>query len=86
MTEVNATILDQIIGMGSLQGWTRRQVMEEYSSIVKAAENGGNSLDEWDAMRNSLAILYAGTTCDKFTTLVRLFLFGRFERLFIQDL
>lgn len=81
-----ANISDEVIGIGSLTGWTRGQVTQEYSEIVKAAEKGGNQLDEWDAMRDVLCKLYIGTDCERFSTLVRLFLFGRFERLFLADL
>lgn len=76
----------EVIGIGSMHGWTRSQVTQEYSEIVKAAEQGGKSLDEWDAMRDVLCKLYVGTSCEQFSTLVRLFLFGRFERLFMADI
>ncbi|QBQ72189.1 hypothetical protein HWC14_gp40 [Serratia phage Parlo] len=77
---------DEVIGIGSLNGWTRSQATQEYSEIVKAAEQGGKSLDEWDAMRDVLCKLYVGTSCERFSTLVRLFLFGRFQRLMFKDM
>ncbi|MFK3927394.1 hypothetical protein ACI2J7_01345 [Serratia bockelmannii] len=79
-------VSDEVIGIGSLHGWTRSQVTQEYSEIVKTAEQGGHSLDQWDAMRDVLCKLYIGTDCEQFSTLVRLFLFGRFERLFMADI
>lgn len=79
-------VSDEVIGIGSLHGWTRNQVTQEYSEIVKSAEKGVKSLEEWDAMRDVLCKLYIGTDCERFSTLVRLFLFGRFERLFLADL
>jgi hypothetical protein len=79
-------VRDEVIGIGSLSGWTRSQVTQEYTEIVKAAEQGGKSLDEWDAMRDVLCKLYIGTSCERLSTLVRLFLFGRFERLFMDDI
>ncbi|WP_435322363.1 hypothetical protein [Klebsiella sp. HN106] len=78
-------ISDEVIGTGSLGGWTRGQVTSEYREIVSAAEAGGKDLNEWNAMRDTLAKLYVGTSCERFSTLVRLFLFGRFERLFLKD-
>ncbi|KON62795.1 hypothetical protein KOEU_37130 [Komagataeibacter europaeus] len=77
---------DEVIGIGSLHGWKRSQIAQEYSEIVKAAEKGGKSLEEWDAMQDVLCKLYIGTDCERFSTLVRLFLFGRFERLFLDDI
>lgn len=77
---------DEVIGMGSMHGWTRSQVTQEYCDIVKAAESGGKSLNEWEAMREVLCRLYIGTTCERFSTLARLFLFGRFQRLMLADM
>ncbi len=74
-----------IIGVGSLAGWSRPQIMEEFNEIVRAAEAGDRSIDEWDSMRQTLSKLYTGTSDIRFSKLARLFLFGRFHTLMIDD-
>ena len=81
----NEKVMNEVIGVGSLNGWTRAQVLEEYNSIKTHAEKGDLTLEEWDSMTDTLAKLYIGTNCERFSTLVRLFLFGRFEDLKFED-
>ena len=81
----NEKVSKEVIGTGSLSGWTRGQVIEEFNSIKCHAEKGGLTLEEWDSMTDTLAKLYLCTNCERFSTLVRLFLFGRFEDLKFED-
>lgn len=78
--------MKDVIGIGSLKNWTRDDVLSEYNSIVKNAEKGNLTCEEWDAMSETLAKLYIGTSCESFSTLVRLFLFGRFQTLRSKDI
>lgn len=81
----NENVSNEVIGIGSLNGWTRGQVIEEYNSIKSHAEKGNLTLEEWDSMTDTLAKLYLCTNCERFSTLVRLFLFGKFEDLKFED-
>ena len=82
----NKTTLDEVIGTGSLHNWTRKNFYDEYNLIVKAAENGGNSTDEWESMQKSLATMYTCTSCERMQELIRLFLYGRFSDLKIESM
>lgn len=59
--------------------------MAPKEKFQELAEKHPCALYEWDAMRETLAKLYMGTSCERFSTLVRLFLLGRFSRLFFED-
>lgn len=73
---INNAILQQVIGFGSLEGWTRSACYDELDRIKKAAKAGGMRLDEWDKMDETLSLLCVATTCDRFALLVRLYLDG----------
>jgi hypothetical protein len=75
-TPINNTVLQGVIGFGSLEGWTRHQCYEEFSKIKEAAKAGGLRLKEWDKMDATLSLLMEATTCDQFSTLVRMYMTG----------
>lgn len=78
MTAVNNEKLKEVIGTGSLSGWTREQCYDEYKRIQAAASEGGLTLEEWDRMDDTLALLLISTSCESFSTLVRLYFTGRY--------
>lgn len=78
------TIKDEVIGVGSLHGWTRGQMLEEYNSIRKSAEEGEHSLEEWMSMEDVLIKMMIGSSCSRFSQLVRLFWLGSFQRMKIE--
>lgn len=75
---INNAVLQQVIGTGSLSGWTRAACHDELKRIQKAAAEGGLKLEEWDQMDSTLALLMVSVTCDKFAMLVRLYFTGRY--------
>lgn len=83
---INNSVLREVIGFGSLEGWTRSACYDEFNRIKKSAEAGGLLLDEWDKMDQTLSLLMLATTCDRFAMLVRLYFTGpKYEELKFND-
>lgn len=78
MIAINNEKLKEVIGIGSLSGWTREHCHEELKSIQSAAAEGGLSLEEWDKMDDALTCLVMCVSCESFSTLVRLYFTGRY--------
>lgn len=80
---------NQVIGIGSMQGWTRAQMMQELKEIQEAASAGGLSLEQWDSMRDSITKMYMCCSCEQFQTLLRYYGIHkgcRFEKQFMKDI